>query len=54
VVDSLQRQVQARMVGLLQTLAVEEGYTLTPPAGVRLLRSTGHWRARRCCTTPAS
>ncbi|KAG1390916.1 hypothetical protein G6F58_012844 [Rhizopus delemar] len=27
------------MVGLLQTLAVEEGYTLTPLPGVRLLRS---------------
>lgn len=39
VVDSLQRQVQARMVGLLKTLAVEEGYTLTRLPGVRLLRS---------------
>lgn len=39
VVDSLQRQVQARMVGLLKALAVEEGYTLTPLPGVRLLRS---------------
>ncbi|MBH1513294.1 AraC family transcriptional regulator [Stenotrophomonas maltophilia] len=38
-VDSLQRQVQARMVGLLKTLAVEEGYTLTRLPGVRLLRS---------------
>lgn len=39
VVDSLQRQVQARMVGLLKTLAVEEGYTLTRLPGARLLRS---------------
>lgn len=39
VVDSLQPQVQARMVGLLKTLAVQEGYTLTPLPGVRLLRS---------------
>ncbi|HGM6066962.1 TPA: AraC family transcriptional regulator [Stenotrophomonas maltophilia] len=39
VVDSQQAQMQARMVGLLQTLAVEEGYTLTPLPGVRLLRS---------------
>ena len=39
VVDSLQRQVHARMVGLLKTLAVEEGYTLTRLPGVRLLRS---------------
>lgn len=38
-VDSLQRRVQARMVGLLKTLAVEEGYTLTRLPGVRLLRS---------------
>ncbi|HEL3779737.1 TPA: AraC family transcriptional regulator [Stenotrophomonas maltophilia] len=38
-VDSPQAQMQARMVGLLQTLAVEEGYTLTPLPGVRLLRS---------------
>ncbi|MDT3487521.1 AraC family transcriptional regulator [Stenotrophomonas maltophilia] len=38
-VDSQQAQMQARMVGLLQTLAVEEGYTLTPMPGVRLLRS---------------
>lgn len=39
VVDSLQRQVQARMVCLLQALAAEEGYTLTALPGVRLLRS---------------
>jgi len=32
-------QAQARMVELLQALAVEEGYTLTALPGVRLLRS---------------
>ncbi|MFG6086102.1 AraC family transcriptional regulator N-terminal domain-containing protein [Stenotrophomonas indicatrix] len=37
--DPLQHPAQARMVGLLQALAVDEGYTLTAVPGVRLLRS---------------
>lgn len=37
--DPVQQDAQARMVGLLQALAPEEGYTLTAVPGVRLLRS---------------
>jgi hypothetical protein len=37
--DPLQHPAQARMVGLLQALAVDEGYTLTAVPGVRLLRN---------------
>ncbi|WP_312108467.1 AraC family transcriptional regulator [Stenotrophomonas indicatrix] len=37
--DPLQHPAQERMVGLLQALAVDEGYTLTAVPGVRLLRS---------------
>lgn len=37
--EPTQPQAQARMVELLQALAVDEGYTLTALPGVRLLRS---------------